>query len=61
MGNNITCSINRNYRIAVTLHTVGTWFVSGIYELVTVNALHKGDYDDRMMMMMMMMIIIIII
>ena len=30
MGNSITCSINCNYRIAATLYTVETWFVSGV-------------------------------
>ena len=28
--NNITCSTNCKYRTAVTLHTLETWFVSGI-------------------------------
>jgi hypothetical protein len=30
VGNNITCNINCNYRIAATLCTLETWFVSGI-------------------------------
>jgi hypothetical protein len=29
MGNSITCAINCNYRIAATVCTVETWFVSG--------------------------------
>ena len=30
MGNKITCTINCNHRIATTLCTLETWFVSGI-------------------------------
>jgi hypothetical protein len=30
MGNNITYTIIRNNRIAATLHTLETWFVSGM-------------------------------
>jgi len=30
MGNNITYTVNRNYRITVILYTLETWFVSGI-------------------------------
>ena len=30
VGNSVTCSVNCNYRIAVTLYTVETWFVAGI-------------------------------
>jgi hypothetical protein len=52
MGNIITCSIHCNYRIAATLYTIETWFVSGIY------ALHKGDYDNLMIMMIVVIIII---
>jgi hypothetical protein len=29
MGNNITCTIHCNDKIAATLHTLETWFVSG--------------------------------
>ena len=29
MGDNITCTINCNNRIAATLYTLETWFVSG--------------------------------
>jgi hypothetical protein len=29
--NNITCSTDCKYRTAATLHTVGTWFVCGVY------------------------------
>jgi len=29
-GNNITCTLNCNYRIAATLHTSETWLVSNI-------------------------------
>jgi hypothetical protein len=32
-------TINSSDRIAATLYSLGTWFVSGIY----VNTLHKGD------------------
>jgi hypothetical protein len=28
--NNITCSTNCKYRTAIQLHTIETWFVSGI-------------------------------
>ena len=37
-------TINSNDRIAETLYSLGTWFVSGIY--VCINTLHKGDDDD---------------
>jgi hypothetical protein len=30
MPNNITCSTNYKYRAAATLHTLKTWFLSGI-------------------------------
>jgi len=30
--NNITCSANCEYRTAVRIYTVETWFVSGIYK-----------------------------
>jgi hypothetical protein len=30
MQNNFTCSTNYKYRIAATLHTLETWFLSGI-------------------------------
>jgi hypothetical protein len=30
VGNNITCTIYCNHRIAATLRTLETWFVSGI-------------------------------
>jgi hypothetical protein len=30
MGNNITCIMNCNYRIAAKLYILETWFVSGI-------------------------------
>jgi hypothetical protein len=30
MGNNITCAIYCNNRIAATVYSVGTWFVSGV-------------------------------
>jgi len=29
MGNNITCTMNRNYRMALMLRTLETWFVQG--------------------------------
>jgi hypothetical protein len=40
MGNNITCTIYCNYRIAATLHTLEKWFISGAR---FVNTLHKDD------------------
>ena len=36
------CTMNSAYRIAATLYSLETWFVSGI----CVNTLHKGDGDD---------------
>ena len=38
-------TINSNDRIAGTLYSLGTWFVSGMYVVYT-NTLHKGDNDD---------------
>jgi hypothetical protein len=38
-------TINSNDRIAATMYSLGTLFVSGIY-VVCVNTLHKGDNDD---------------
>jgi hypothetical protein len=35
-------TINSSDRIAATLYSLGTWFVSGIY----IYTLHKGDSDD---------------
>ena len=48
--------MNSNNRIAATLYSLGTQFVSGN---ISINTLHKEMM--KMMMMMMMMIIIIII
>ena len=39
VGNNITCSINCNYRVAAALYTPETWFVSDIH----VNTQPKDD------------------
>jgi hypothetical protein len=39
---NVICTINSMHRIAATLCTLETWFVSGI----SVNAPHKGENDD---------------
>ena len=47
-------TINSNDRIAETLYSLGTWFVSGIY-------VKLACIKEIMMMMMMMMIIILII
>jgi hypothetical protein len=41
MGNNITCSINCNYRITVTLYAEKDMFF-----LFSVNILHRSDNDD---------------
>ena len=30
MGNSVICTMNSSYRIAATLHSPGTWFVSGM-------------------------------
>jgi hypothetical protein len=49
-------TINSNDRIAATVYSVGTWFVSGIFVKIPCRKQPK-----MMMMMMMMMIIIIII
>jgi hypothetical protein len=35
-------TINSSDRIAATLYSLGTWFVSGIY----IYKMHKGDSDD---------------
>jgi hypothetical protein len=43
-GTGDTGTINSNDRIAVTVYSLGTWFVSGIYVLI--NTLHKGAKDD---------------
>ena len=47
MGNNITCTIYSNHRTGEILHTLKTWFVSGI---LIVNTIYKGnggcDYGD---------------
>jgi hypothetical protein len=37
-------TINSSDRIAATLYSLGTLFVSGMY--VHINTLHKGDSDD---------------
>jgi hypothetical protein len=51
-------TINSNDRIAATMYSLGTWFVSGIYvKIPSIKALKM----IMMMMPMMMMIIIIII
>jgi hypothetical protein len=42
-------TINNSDRIAATLYSLGTLFVSGmqgIYTYVCINTLHKGDSDD---------------
>jgi hypothetical protein len=36
--------IKSNDRIAATMYSLGTWFVSLIY--VCINTLHKGDNDE---------------
>ena len=38
-------TMNSNTRIAAARCSLGTWFVSGIYE-VSVDTLHKGHTDD---------------
>jgi hypothetical protein len=43
-GNIDMGTINSSDRIAATLYSLGTLFVSGIY--VCINILHKGDSDD---------------
>ena len=40
MGNNITCTVFCTNRVAATLYTLETWFVSGARFVYT---LHKGD------------------
>jgi hypothetical protein len=47
-------TINSSDRIAATLYSLGTWFVSGIYVYIPC-------IKEIVMMMMMMMIIIIIL
>jgi preprotein translocase subunit SecG len=41
--NDIRCSTDCENRMAVTLYTLVTWFVSGI---MIVNTLYKGDKKD---------------
>jgi hypothetical protein len=38
-------TINSSDRIAATLYSLGTLFVSGIH--ICINTLHKGDSDDN--------------
>jgi hypothetical protein len=38
-------AINSSDRIAATLYSLGTWFVSGIY--VCINTLHKGNNNNN--------------
>ena len=45
MGNNITCAINCNHRIAATLYTLETCLFK-VYEDIIINTLHKGGGDD---------------
>jgi hypothetical protein len=40
VGNNIICTTYCNYRLAVTLYTLETWF---LFRYVIVNTVHKGD------------------
>ena len=44
MGNNITCTINRNYRTAATLCTYPRNMVC--FRYIIVNTVHKGDKKD---------------
>jgi hypothetical protein len=37
--------MNSNYRIATTLHSLETWFISGV-GTISANTPRKGDDDD---------------
>jgi hypothetical protein len=54
MGNNITCSINCNYRTAAKLYTLETWFVSGLelyipYKEVITNNNNNNNNNNKLL------------
>ena len=47
MGNNITCALYCNHRIAAKIYTLEAWFVSGMQlRILRINAINDDDDDD---------------